>query len=354
MDKDITFDYYYGDESEQFTFFRVPKLLITNARFTEMSNDAKLLYGLLLDRMSLSRKNGWIDRYNRVFINYKNQTIQEDLNCSGSKVVRLMKELVDYGLIEKERAGQGNADRIYVKNFVAKLENEAGNDRTDIQRKNYHNEITQFKTSQNEISQNETSQFETSQNEMCQNKTSQYETSQNEEIRDSKMISLDISKSDTNNNNINNTDFNHINPIHQSDRGNLNDHDVCDEMDEVTAYMEIIKENIEYDTNAKNADRVTKEYWEEIFNTICDVVCVKRKTIRVAGEDYPYELVKSRFLKLKYYHVTYVIECISKMTEKITNMKAYMITSLYNAPTTANMYLQNEVQNDLYGGGLHE
>lgn len=255
MDKEITFDYYYGDESEQFTFFRVPKLLITNARFTEMSNDAKLLYGLLLDRMSLSRKNGWIDRYNRVFINYKNQTIQEDLNCSGSKVVRLMKELVDYGLIEKERAGQGNADRIYVKNFVAKLEKEEG--------KNYQNEKTQFKTSQNEISQNEISQSETSYIEMCQNETSQYETSQNEGVRDSKMISLDLSKSDTNNNNINNTDLNNINPIYQSDKERANDQDGYDAMDEVSAYMELIKENIDYDSNIQNADRVTREYWEK-------------------------------------------------------------------------------------------
>lgn len=341
MDKDLTFDYYYGDEAEQFTFFRVPKLLITSARFAEMTNDAKLLYGLLLDRMSLSRKNGWIDKYNRVFINYKNQTIQEDLNCSGSKVVRLMKELVDFGLIEKERAGQGNADRIYVKNFVSKLENGG---------QTYQNKTFQNETSQNEISQNKTSQNETSQNEKSQNKISQNKTSQNDSPRDSKMKTLEVSKSDANNNNINNTDYSNIIPIYPSDKKN----DGYDAMDVASAYMEIIKDNLEYEHWMKYGDRITKQYLEEIYNVICDVVCVKREYIRMQGVDYPYELVKSRFLKINYYHAKYVIDSISKMTERITNMKAYMITSLYNAPSTANMAVKNEVQNDLYGGIWNE
>lgn len=101
-------------------------------------------------------------------------------------------------------------------------------------------------------------------------------------------------------------------------------------------------------------DTVKKDLLEEIYQTICDVVCVRRKTIRIGGEDYPYELVKARFLKLNYSHAEYVIDRITKNLGKISNIKSYIITSLYNAPTTMNLFIQQEVQHDMYGGGWNE
>ena len=97
-----------------------------------------------------------------------------------------------------------------------------------------------------------------------------------------------------------------------------------------------------------------REIYDELFEVICEVVCVKRQTIRVAGEEYPYELVKARFLKLNSSHLEYVIGCMKETTTKITNIKAYMVTALYNAPTTINHFYQQEVQHDMYGGGWHE
>lgn len=94
-----------------------------------------------------------------------------------------------------------------------------------------------------------------------------------------------------------------------------------------------------------------KELYDELFQVICEVVCVRRPTIRVAGEEYPYELVKSRFLKLESSHLEYVIECMKNTATKITNIKAYMITALYNATTTINHFYQQEVNHDMYGGG---
>lgn len=93
-----------------------------------------------------------------------------------------------------------------------------------------------------------------------------------------------------------------------------------------------------------------RELYEELFDVICEVVCVKRKIIRIAGEDYPYELVKSKFLKLNSGHLEYVIGCMHDTTTKITNIKAYMITALYNAPSTMNHYYQQEVNHDMYVG----
>ena len=121
MGKQIQFDYYYGIEAEQFSFYRVPRLLIKDERFKGLSSDAKLLYGLMLDRMSLSMKNGWLDEENRAYIIYTLDTVMEDLGCAKATCVKIMKELDSdngIGLIEKKRRGLGKPDIIYVKNFA--------------------------------------------------------------------------------------------------------------------------------------------------------------------------------------------------------------------------------------------
>ena len=89
----LNLEYYYGKEAEQFTFYRLPKALITDNRFKYISNNAKLLYGLMLDRMSLSRKRGWLDAENRVYIKYSIQTIADDINVAKNTGVALLKEL---------------------------------------------------------------------------------------------------------------------------------------------------------------------------------------------------------------------------------------------------------------------
>ena len=121
----IQFDYYYGAEAEQFSFYRVPRMLIKDENFKGLSSDAKLLYGLMLDRMSLSIKNGWFDDDNRAFIIYTIDNIMEDLGCGKDKAVKVVAELDQkkgIGLIEKVRRGLGKPDIIYVKNFIVSKE----------------------------------------------------------------------------------------------------------------------------------------------------------------------------------------------------------------------------------------
>ena len=132
------------------------------------------------------------------------------------------------------------------------------------------------------------------------------------------------------------------------------DNDMIDVMKDVNAYMEIIKKNIEYEHHMKYGDWSDKGLYEELYEVICEIVCVKRKTVKVNGEDYPYELVKSKFLKLDSSHLEYVIGCMKDTTTKITNIRAYMVTALYNAPNTMNHYYQQLVQHDMYGGGWEE
>lgn len=152
----------------------------------------------------------------------------------------------------------------------------------------------------------------------------------------------------------------YTNPINQS--GDMVDetgeclpgNNGIDRIDGVNTYMELIRENLEYDYHIKNDSYNDREMFEEIYATVCDIVCVKRNAIRINGEDYPYELVKSRFLKLNSSHIGYVMERMRETKTKITNIRSYLITALYNAPSTMSHYYQQEVQHDMYGGGWEE
>lgn len=118
----MQYKYFYGAQAEQFSFYRIPKALFTEPNFRELSTDAKVLYGILLDRMSLSLKNQWLDAQNKVYIIFTVEEIMDALNCANQKATRLMVELEKQaGLIERKRQGLGRPNLIYVKNFAATI-----------------------------------------------------------------------------------------------------------------------------------------------------------------------------------------------------------------------------------------
>ena len=122
----MSFDYFYGQQSDLFTFYRVPKVLFTNERFWNISADAKMLYGILLDRMSLSAKNGWIDKNGRVYIIFTIDEAKMALNCAEQKAIKLLSEIEKKaGLIERKRQGLGKPNLIYVKNFISAVDADA-------------------------------------------------------------------------------------------------------------------------------------------------------------------------------------------------------------------------------------
>ena len=123
-----------------------------------------------------------------------------------------------------------------------------------------------------------------------------------------------------------------------------------DRMGARESYRELILENIEYDF-WKNSDRVDHEMLDEITELIVDTVCSARKVIRIAGDDYPAEVVKSRFMKLDSSHVQYVMDCMKDNTTYVRNIKKYLLAALYNAPTNINSYYSSLVQHDMYGDG---
>ena len=330
----LKLEYYYGQEAEQFTFYRLPKALITDARFKDITNNSKLLYGLMLDRMSLSVRSGWFDDQNRVYIKYSIKNIMEDLNCSKMTAVGLLKELQAIGLVDIEQEN-GKANIIYVKNFISGDEEEVdrSNNCTGKNNKpaNEHPSKKETGIKSEPVSTKDPSDKNTG---TCQ-----------------ESVPGAVRNSDPNNNDftdIQESDTDHIvlsalNPT-QTIRVSA-----MDEMDETTAYMELIRENISYDIMMSDRKWVDREMYDELYQLICDVVCVPRKTIRIAGEDYPYNLVKSKFLKLNSQHLECVIGCMKNNTTKVSNIKAYLTTALYNAPNTINHYYTAEVNHDMYG-----
>lgn len=113
------FDYFYGNEAEQYQFYMIPQLLFTDDKFRKLSSDAKILYGLLLDRSGLSFRNKEVftDENGRTFIYFTQETAMEMLNCAKEKITKTFKELETIGLIEKKRQGLGKPTKIYVKHF---------------------------------------------------------------------------------------------------------------------------------------------------------------------------------------------------------------------------------------------
>lgn len=213
MNETIQFDYYYGIEAEQFSFYRVPRLLIKDERFKGLSSDAKLLYGLMLDRMSLSMKNGWLDDENRAYIIYTIDAIMEDLGCAKATCVKIMKELDSekgIGLIEKKRRGLGKPDIIYVKNFATMSEEQAekipqNTDKsTEVQNLN-------FKKSNNDTSRSSETELQEVQNVNLQKYSKQ--TSGGSEIEPTEVQKLVPNYTNYNQTNPNHTEESYIYPI---------------------------------------------------------------------------------------------------------------------------------------------
>ena len=333
MDR-LELEYYYGQEAEQFTFYRLPKALIIDPRFKDISNSAKLLYGLMLDRMSLSARSGWFDEENRVYIKYSIKSIMEDLNCSKTTAVTLLKELQNIGLVDVMQRN-GLANIIYVKNFVS-------GEVEQVDRSNNYTGEKDVPVKEDQSTENTSTNIRPVQNQNA----SGINTGTGSDSLQGAVQNLD-----PNNKEINNTDSSDTNHIILSAEPTARQLQVVrnDEMDETRAYMELIKENISYDIMMQDKKWSDREMYDELYQLICDVVCVKRKTIRISGEDYPYELVKSKFLKLDSSHLEYVIGCMKNNTTKVSNIKSYLITALYNAPNTINHYYTAEVNHDMYG-----
>ena len=356
---EMKFNYYYGNEANQFNFYRIPKVLFTDGRFAKLSVEAKVLYGLMLDRMCLSVKNGWIDEENRVYIYFRLEEAIECLNFGKDKCVKLFSELdakSGIGLIRRKKQGLGKPVMIYVMNFISNTtevktsvieekDNGVSDDaKTEELSNNADLTVAEVQTSEKPKSEMRVGNNENN-TQNAEVKTSEKPTSrlrhstevQTSEIPKSGVLknrSQEFGNSDPNNTNINNTDFNDTESI-------LSDHDVDKKSRMVCE--EKIKKNIEYE---HLLEIYPKEDIDGLLNIIVDAICSKKPYLVVAGEETPKTIVTARLLNLNSNHIEYVMDSLKKNTTSIKNIKSYLLTALYNASSTIGHYYRAEVNHD--------
>lgn len=310
MGEGISFDYYYGDESSQFSFYRIPRQLVTGGGFKSLSTDAKLLYGLLLDRMGLSAKNGWYDELRRVYIYYTLDEIQEDLGCGHNKAVRLLAELdtgKGCGLIERVKQGQGRPTIIYVKRFTTR-------------------QIPPQAPPPQDFPPPGSPDFP----------KEEVKSSQIGKSRLPETGSAEFPKGDGNYLKSIQTEPIQLDPSIYPPPPNSRWMDRCDQREE-------IKRRIDYPILCTRFDR---DELNEIVELMVDTLCSTSPTMRIGGGDISTAQVKERLSRLDSSHIEYVFDCLHRNTTQIRNIRAYLLTALYNAPATMNHYYQAEVQHD--------
>lgn len=296
------YDYFYGAESEQFSFYRIPKVLFTEERFKSISAEAKVLYGLLLDRMSLSAKNGWQDKENRVYIIFTIEDIMEAMGCADQKAGKLLYELENKcRLIERKRQGLGKPNLIYVKNFVTPSE-------------------------------------------------SRFLNRENHDSGEVKITDQEPLKSRSNNTEYNNTEFSDTDsfPFTSFREGHGRESKRSD-ANQRERYREIISENVSYEILLQDFP-YDRDILTEILELMVDTVCTTRSTVRISGDDKPAEVVKSQLLKLDSEHIRFVMKGLKDNTTRIRNMRQYLLATLYNAPLTIGNYYRSLVSHDMSEG----
>ena len=285
----MTLDYFYGQAGELFSFFRIPKALFQEQRFQDLSTDAKTLYGILLDRMSLSVKNEWFDKNGRVFIIFTIEDVKRTLRCADNKATRLLRELEKFGLIERKRRGQGKPCLVYVKNFSAESSKESVKNRD------------------------------------------------NDDSCGSKIACQDPVKSRGIKKEENKTEMNNTNLILSDESEKMKNRELLEE----------------YFSRSLEIDLLLRLYPDDedtlyqIVDLLVDTCATNRKLLHIAGDDKPAEVVRSRFMKLNADHIRFVLKCLAENSNPIRNMKQYLLASLYNAPTTMQLSYQNQTNHDL-------
>lgn len=286
----MSFDYFYGEQSEQFVFYRIPKVFYTDSRFRQLSRDARTLYGLLLDRVSLSAKNGWYDEKGRVYIIYTLQSAMSALSISDKTATKLFVELENIGLIERKRQGQGKPIIIYVKNFM-------------------DSEFLRLQKSKAYESENSSA------------------TSQGSDI-------LRGNNTDINNTKYSDTDF-----------------ILSEREEERRKYRQYLEKQLQLKW-VKSQYPDDEAMVDEIFELILDSICTTSEVIRISGDDKPAAVVKSAFMKLNHEHIMFVLDGIKENNTRIKSIKPYLLASLYNAPMTISNYYRARVNNDMATGAF--
>ena len=328
----MNFNYLSASGIDKFTFYRMPKILFVDDYFSAISCEAKVLYGLLLDRATLSKSNNWIDELGRVYVFFKQTEAMEMLNIKKNKVIAIFKELEDIGLLIRKKQGQGKPTRLYVLDFSSHTDDE--NSKT--------NEVVSDDEEQtsDENTKKEVKRFE--------KQTSEIQTSSNDTKKEVKRFEKQTSKGLKNkplsSNYINKTEMNKTESIYLSSNANQptseNNENINDRLiDRYNNAVNKVKKQIEYGYLIENYEKSTIDL---IVSLIADVY-VDDSSISVNGRTIVAEQVRTEYAKLTQEHIEFVLESIANTKTKIKNIRTYLQSCLYNAYHTMNIAIDNEI-----------
>ena len=321
------FDYFYGNEAEQYQFYRVPQALFTNEKFSKISCESKLLYGFLLDRCGLSRKSKWCDEDGKLYVFFKQEEACEKLNIGKNKAVKIFDELEQTGLIVRKKQGQGKPTKIYVCNFTkeiaVKQEDQTSAENTEKEVQTPENRESDFsvtpKSNQTEV-----------------------KTPKNGKSKLSKTGSQYIYS-------LNQTEINHTNPsiYREQETKQTSETDGWTD-DEITECEEFIKMNIDY--NDLLREGVSPNTLDMIVDIMLEAYNPLNEFIKIQGQSVKRTIALRQYEKLDSDHIRYILDSINEEArkKKIKNMRPYLKSCRYNAPHSMDMYYTNELQFD-YG-----
>ena len=369
-EKNMRFDYFYGKESDMMSFYRVPKLLITDPYFADLDNEAKLMYGLLLDRMSLSAKNGWYDKERRVYIIYGQKKLMEAMHRGRNKVSDMLNALEKIGLIEREKDKRYNPDKIYVKMFVDQASerrprNNAVSEMQTPARQNNIIRITGPASAGSEIAGEDMSEeptleiiddctvFESQtyeddsmfENQTCEN--APCTDFKHDMFADQTCACPENKHAGVWNSNTNYTEINKTNNTYTE--SHLVSEGDGTGIEQERAYREYVRENAYTDVLCERYPNDAGKI-RGIEDLIVDVLTSTRDKIIVGGEERDTNVVKGRFMKLTMFQIEDVLGNINRLTEVPKNPRQYILAMLYNVSSTADAKIQAQVNHDMRYG----
>ena len=287
-------DYFYNTEGEHFRFYQIPALLLEEEEYRGISDTAKILYGVLLSRLALSRKNSWIEKdTGRLYITYNLKQLVEKLGRSDRTISKAMKQLSEVGLIEKKKRGQGKPDIIYVMNFTA-VYKEGAKEIVPEEQMEQDSHVDKMQGNTREETITETS---------ITRKEDQRGDSRSEEIT------------------------------------------ILEKRHAREFYRKKIRHQLEYEILMQR-HKTDKNIIDAMIEIMANVYISDRDTYKISGEEIPVNEVQNRIKTLNVQHIEYIIECLNRNTREIRKPDNYLLASLYNAPLTIGLYYKAQVQHD--------
>jgi len=298
----------------EYEYVMTPKKVLHSC----LSASGKVLYISMLERLSLSLQNNWADEGGSVYIIFTLADAMETLGCSRTKALKTFAEL-DNNFIKRKHQGQGKPDLIYLADIFEKESTSANTVKEEVCKEDNSSVI------QNELADDEVYNAD----------SLEYKNNTPSGI---KIKPLEVSETDPNNNKykynkINNN--NHIISLSEDKRQLIED---------MKDYNDCIKSIIDYDVLIEGRE---KSIIDEIVNVMTSAVCSRSEYIRIGGIDIPKEDVKKRLLSLDMFHIEYVYECLCECKSQVRNIEAYLLTSIYRAPDTIDLYYKLKVKRDL-------